>query len=92
MVDLGWTLWDGHRWGCSQEQEKGKQPLEAGTLNWGCQASSESETCKEGMSVKKKVARAVGNCEIVKKVSRLQEIKVNLQLGGEPKKKNKNKN
>lgn len=58
-------------------------------MNWGCQASSESETCKKGMSVKKKVARAVGNCEIVKKVCLLQEIKVNLQLGGETNKQTK---
>lgn len=38
------------------------------------------------MRVKEKVARVVRNCERVKKVSLQQEIKVNLQLGGETKK------
>lgn len=75
--------------GCSWEQEKRKQPLEAETLNWEYQASSASETCKEGMSAKKKLARVVGNCEIVKEVSLWQEIKVNLQLGGETNKQTK---
>lgn len=87
MGDLGWCLWDGHRWGCLgtgwRKATSGGWNIELAVPGflpvWDLQGRNEcEEESSEGCGKLVRDSR---------KRSLLEEIKVNLQFGMEPKNK-----